>query len=306
MKEYIGKVLLDYEYYTGKDIYSDGEIEDELLDIVKNSTTDEFNNIIMQKKKWPILYHLSNIRENIIEWIPFTKDDRVLEVGSGCGAITGVVAKKAKHVTCIELSKKRSMINAYRNKDKENIEIRVGNFEDIKISDKYDYITLIGVFEYAQSYINQEEPYECLLKQLYEKLDSKGKLIIAIENKMGMKYWAGCKEDHVDMLFEGLEDYSNTKRVKTFTKNEIENMLKKLDIKDYSFYYPYPDYKFPNTIYSDDYLPNEGELTDNMRNFDMDRIKLFDESKVYDMIIRNQLFPIYSNSYLIIVEKGNN
>ena len=35
-KEKIGKVTLDYEFYAGTDLYSDGTVEDELLDIVKN------------------------------------------------------------------------------------------------------------------------------------------------------------------------------------------------------------------------------------------------------------------------------
>ena len=32
----IGKVKLNLEYYEGQDLYSDGDIEDEILEIVKN------------------------------------------------------------------------------------------------------------------------------------------------------------------------------------------------------------------------------------------------------------------------------
>ena len=60
-----------------------------------------------------------------------TSGDKVLEVGSGCGAITGALARKAGSVTCVDLSKKRSMINAYRHSDYDNITIHVGNFPDI-------------------------------------------------------------------------------------------------------------------------------------------------------------------------------
>ena len=58
----------------------------------------------------------------------------MLEIGSGCGAITGILAKKAGEVTCIELSKMRSTINAFRNRDWENVRILVGNFQDIEES----------------------------------------------------------------------------------------------------------------------------------------------------------------------------
>ena len=64
---------------------------------------------------------------------------KVLEIGSGCGAITDKLSEKAGKVTCVDLSAKRSMINAYRNQDRDNIEIYVGNFNDIEPSLDCDY-----------------------------------------------------------------------------------------------------------------------------------------------------------------------
>ena len=58
------------------------------------------------------------------------------------------------------------------------------------------------------------------------------------------------------------------------------------------------------SIYSDDYMPREGELNNNMRNFDTDRIILFDETKVYNVLIKNNMFDIYSNSYLVVLQNG--
>ena len=52
------------------------------------------------------------------------------------------------------------------------------------------------------------------------------------------------------------------------------------------------------TLYSDRYLPKVGELSNNLRNFDRDRMLLFDEKKVFDMLIREGLFGQYSNCLL--------
>lgn len=302
MKESIGNVILNYDYYTGNDEYSDGIAEDELLEIVKEHDPKEFNDIINKKCKWPILYHLSKERENILEWYPFHKDDKILEIGSGCGAITGMLARKSEHVTCIELSKKRSLINAYRNKT-EKFEIIVGNFQDIepKLEDKFDVITLIGVLEYAGYYIESDSPYVKFLELMKKHLKPNGKIIIAIENKFGLKYWAGCKEDHVSSYYEGIEGYPNTKSIKTFSKNGLEKLITKAQLKVDDFYYPYPDYKLPVKIYSDEYLPKSGELTNNIRNFDNNRIVSFDEAKAFDNIIKESLFPLFSNSYLVVI-----
>lgn len=151
MGEKIGKVFLDTTYYPGKDLYSDGAIEDEMLSIARDYAPEEFNRVIAERESWPILYHFSHIRENILSWVPFKGDEKVLEVGAGCGAVTGALCRNAGEVTSIDLSMKRSRINAYRHRNQENLKILVGNFQEIEknLTEKYDYITLIGVFEYG-------------------------------------------------------------------------------------------------------------------------------------------------------------
>ena len=179
----------------------------------------------------------------------------------------------------------------------------MGNFKDIEpeLPVNYDYIILIGVFEYGQSYMGTDTPYEDFMAILKKHLSPNGKMIIAIENKFGLKYWAGCKEDHLGTYFSGIEDYPNGGSVRTFTRKGLETIMEANQINNYQFYYPYPDYKFMSAIYSDSYLPKVGELTTNARNFDRERMQLFDEKNVFDTIIREDLFPLYSNSYLVVI-----
>ncbi len=304
--EYIGKVALDCSKYPGKDFYSDGAVESELLDIVKDLSPVEYERVIGEKKNWPILYHLSPLRENIVEWIPMDKDAKVLEVGSGCGAITGALSRKAGSVTCVELSKRRSMINAYRHSECDNITIHVGNFKDIepKLPTDFDYICLIGVFEYGQSYIGGNTPFEDFLKILLPHMKESGRLIIAIENKYGLKYFAGCREDHLGTYFSGIENYADGGGVRTFSRKGLERIFGNCGVEECHFYYPYPDYKFMTTLYSDDYLPGKGELCDNMRNFDRDRMVLFDEKNAYDGLLEDGLFPVFANSYVAVIGSG--
>lgn len=304
--EKIGKVTIEDACYSGRDLYSDGEIEDELLEIVKNCESSSYEKVIEERQNWAVLYHLSGNRANIIDWMENDKTASVLEVGAGCGAITGKLAEKFGKVTCIELSKKRSLINAYRNREKNNIEIRLGNYKDISksLTETYDMITLIGVFEYAIGYMGTKNPYEDFLCSLKGHLKPGGKILIAIENKFGLKYWAGCVEDHRQALYEGLEGYWNTKNVRTFTKHGLEEIIERCGCIAERFYYPYPDYKFPVSIYSDEYLPKIGELNNNFNNFDAERLVTFDEAKVFDTIIEENQFPNYSNSFLVVVREG--
>ena len=303
MLDEIGKVKLDYSKYPGEDFYCDGTVEDEMLDIVKNYSSVEYAKVIEERRSWPILYHLSALRENIVDWIPMKKTDKVLEVGSGCGAITGTLARKAGSVTCVDLSKKRSFINAYRHSECDNVTIHVGNFKDIEpeLPKDYDYICLIGVFEYGQGYIGGQTPYQDFLNILLPHLAKGGRLIIAIENKYGLKYFAGCKEDHLGTWFSGIENYVDGGGVRTFSRRGLERIFRSCGVQEYHFYYPYPDYKFMTALYSDAYLPGKGELTNNLRNFDRDRMLLFDEKNAFDGIAEDGLFPVFSNSYIAVI-----
>jgi len=303
MTEQIGKITLDYSHYPGEDFYCDGAVEDELLDIVKNYSKVEYQQIIEERAQWPILYHLSTQRENIVDWVPFTKNDKVLEIGSGCGAITGALSRKAGSVTCVELSKKRSMINAYRNMECENVTIHVGNFKDIEptLPNDFDYICLIGVFEYGQSYMGTDTPYEDFLKIIKKHLGENGRILIAIENKLGMKYFAGCREDHLGSYFSGIENYADGGGVRTFSRRGLEKIFRNCGVEQYQFYYPYPDYKLMTTLYSDVYLPGKGELCNNIRNFDRDRMLLFNEKNAFDGVVEDGYFSVFSNSYMAVI-----
>ena len=238
LPEKIGHVRLDYSYYPGEDLYSDGSIEDELLSIVKEASRVEYQRIIEERGSWPILYHLSPLRANIVDWLPIDKSHKVLEIGSGCGAITDKLSEKAGEVTCVDLSAKRSHINAYRNQDRDNITIHVGNFNDIEpeLPKDYDYVCLIGVFEYGQSYIPTEMPYEDFLSIMMKHVKDNGRLVIAIENRLGLKYFAGCKEDHLGTWFSGLEGYPEGGSARTFSRPALERIMKNCGIKEYSFY----------------------------------------------------------------------
>lgn len=298
----IGKIKLDLTHYPGEDYYCDGAEEDELLDIVKNYAAVEYQRVIEERRSWPLLYHLSPLRENIVEWIPM-EGKKVLEVGSGCGAITGALARKAAQVVGVDLSKKRSLINAHRHSDCDNVTIHVGNFRDLEpvLASDFDYILLIGVFEYGQSFMGTEKPFEEFLQIVMKHLAKDGRVVIAIENKYGLKYFAGCKEDHLGTWFSGIENYAQGGGVRTFSRQGLEKIFAACGVKEYSFYYPYPDYKFMITLYSDGHLPGKGELSNNLRNYDRDRMDLFDEKYAFDGITQDNLFSVFTNSYEVII-----
>ena len=91
--------------------------------------------------------------------------------------------------------------------------------------------------------------------------------------------------------------------MRTFSCNGLKKIFKACGVEEYHFYYPYPDYKLPTTLYSEEYQPSKGELYNNMRNFDRDRMLLFDEKEAFDGIAEDDLFSVFSNSFLVVLGK---
>ena len=70
--------ILNLEYYTQKDLYSDGDIEEQMLKMAKEGVTCE--ELSSEQVSFPVIYHFSDLRANILNWYPIKKSDSVLAV----------------------------------------------------------------------------------------------------------------------------------------------------------------------------------------------------------------------------------
>lgn len=288
---------LDLTKYEGQDIYSDGDVEDDLFHLVRSEKPVE--EILACDDRWAIFYHLTPMRRNLLEWYPFDRNSSLLEIGSGCGGMTGVFLDKVKMVQCVELSKRRASIAACRYHTYENLNIKIGNLNDMQFPERFEYVTLIGVLEYAGKFTKGENPYVDFLKQCKSYLKESGTLVIAIENRYGLKYWSGAVEDHTGRLFDGIEGYKDNPGVRTFGKAELEKMLHGIGFDRLEWYYPLPDYKIPEAVFSDQYLPTPADLASTSPSYSSERFSFFDESAAAQGLLENDCFGFFANSFLV-------
>jgi len=298
------KPQFNLKSYKNEDFYSEGEIEDLIIKIIAENKPEDYGEAVFQNFNWSTYYHLSPVRKNIVNWYKFKPDSSVLEIGCGMGAITGVLCDECRDVTAVELSRKRATATLLRCREKENLEIIVGNLNDIVFDKKFDYITLIGVLEYQDSYTETPNPYRDFLINIKRLLKPDGKLLIAIENQYGLKYWCGTPEDHVGIPFESINQYRDVdKGVRTFSKKSLETLIKESGFAHTYFYYPLPDYKLPVIIYSQDVLPSrqDAENVENMRvNYSAGKSTVVaDEKSLYADIVENGVFEFFANSFLV-------
>lgn len=295
------KPVFNLKWYKDEDLYSDGDIEDVIIKVIAEHEPEKYGEAILENMSWPTYYHLTHLRRNILNWYPFEKESSVLEIGCGMGAITNMLCEKCHDVTAVELSKRRATATLLRCRERENLEIIVGNLNDIQFEKKFDYITLIGVLEYQGTYTDTDNPYLDFLMEIKKLLKPNGKLFVGIENKYGLKYWCGAREDHTGFPFEGMNQYTLThKKIRTFSRKEMEELIRDSGFQHSYFYYPMPDYKLPTVLYSQEVLPTNEHLHGMQPYYIPDRSTLVAlERDIYKDLVENGVFEFFANSFLV-------
>lgn len=276
----------------------DAEVLKELYETIKQNSKADYAGIIEQRASYPYLYHLSQIRENLVSFLPFDKDMRVLECNPECGALTGKLLAMTGGVTVLaesELQEKILRERFMEPQEREKLDIR----RLLPEHGRFDAILIAGHFY----------RWEKQLPVLRELLAPGGKLYVADANRIGLKYLAGCQEEYFGGYFTGIDGYPDAAAVgrsgRSYSRAEYTGLLQAAGFGGLTFYYPYPDHKFPSVIYSDEWLPQKGELAEGRSNYDRDRVACFNERVMFDSLLEEGVFQTFSNSFLIeAVQEG--
>lgn len=106
---------------------TDADILTELYEVIKQNKREEYAAVIEKRAAYPYLYHLSQIRENLIGFLPLGRGMRVLECNPECGALTGKLLAMAGGVTALAESELQEKILRERFKEpqeREKLDIR--------------------------------------------------------------------------------------------------------------------------------------------------------------------------------------
>lgn len=289
--------------------YSDGdEVESRIQRIISEATdvTTGSQEIFDKISDWSTLYHFSHKRLNLLRPIESLLKGDILEMGSGCGIITRYLGELGGNIVALEGSLRRASITASRCRGLNNVQVICDNIQSLKVDKKFDVITLIGVLEYSPTFIKDLDPVGCILKKALSLLKPNGILLIAIENQLGLKYFAGAPEDHIGLPYFGVNDLYEKNSVITFGKKELTCELVRCGFTNQIFYYPFPDYKLPEVIIPD-YALQERSL--NLTSFILSHtsyiqahhyIRAFNEECALSPILRNGLLGDLANSFLVV------
>lgn len=235
--------------------YSDGDdFERELFDFINSSQDKSLFSyeLIKAIKNWPSFCHLSPVRTNLLRPVSEILKGRILEMGAGCGIITRYLGETGGEVVALEASLQRARIIRARTADLQNVNVVCDRIETFNTSNKFDIVTMIGVLQYSRLFTKLGKNAELkILQAAIEQLSADGILIVAIQNKLGLKYFSGYPEANTGIPFFGIENHYHDKSIIRFDRQEIQSILNSLGLRYQKILYPFPDYHMPKTILSE-------------------------------------------------------
>lgn len=290
--------------------YSDGRDNERYLHDVFDAATDlsttsrELETAI---KDWPTEYHLSRKRAQLLNGLHYDADSAVLEVGCGCGAITRFLGETFAEVVSVEGSANRAALARKRCRELDNVTIIAAPFQAIRFRRKFDIVFCIGVFEYSSSFVDAADPYTAIIDYFADVLTDDGVLVLAIENRFGLKYFASASEDHTKTRYDGIEGYRRSpEKARTFGYTELQRMLSsRFPATEYVL--PLPDYKVPDGVLAERLFAriDAAPLLAGFRSRDYLRpySPTFDERLCWQGLAANGQVAFFANSFLIVAAK---
>lgn len=296
--------FINMKYYNEDNDFRDiiyANSEETIKKYITDYSSNEYNKIFENDNRTIIYETFSEDRNNIFKCYNFDSDSTILEIGSNYGENTGYLASKCKKITAVEFSQKKAKLISLRHKNIENLEIICGNLKDIESEEKYDYIVALGIIEFYKQ-LGFCTPNE-LLDNLKCKLKPNGKILLAIDNKFGIKYLVGAKKYDGDYCFSNFIENSY---MNLFGKKELDDIVKNSNFENITFLYPFPNWKITNVIYSDKYIPSKNSHKFRYGLYYCDTDEIFaSEFDIIGEAIKNDNFNFFVNSFFVELTNSN-
>ena len=180
-----------------------------------------------------------------------------LDYGSGWGNLTRAISFLGGTVVSMDMTYESLVFSKQYSSSPREIYIRGGQHYPLPYNDnRFDNVFLNGVLEWLpEGFMLEKNPREVqklFVREFLRVLKPGGRLVIGIENRHGIYYWLGKKEDHTNLRFGALlprslaDLYSRLVRKKpyrtyTYTMSGYLRLLRKFE--DVKFFVPLPRYR---------------------------------------------------------------
>ncbi|MEK3682272.1 adenylyltransferase/cytidyltransferase family protein [Paenibacillus sp. FSL R10-2736] len=276
------------------------EIDADIGAYINSRTDKNFIDVIRKDKRLEIARYLSDIPNGLFAWYPFESTSKVLVIGGFFGAFLTSICRRCENTVIVEKDGYRAHFLKKRMNNVKNLSVINSDvIQYRKESDQvFDYI--IWAIDEGNDSLSEKD-YEINFSAMKSLLAPKGKILAVIPNRMGIRFLCGERDIQSGLPFEGITDnHFSTYR---FSRNELLNFLENMQFDSIKLYYPFPDYRNPQLIYTDDNPPAE-DITERLKVYlSKNNERLLSEKNLYSILAQNNVLTSFSNYF--IAECGN-
>jgi len=215
----------------------------------------------------PWLYRIvtSPARSLFFRQFPPTTDSKVLDLGAGWGQMALALARENRvEVTALEPTPERlAFIRAAATQEQlaGRMHFIQADFLEVEFEPSFDLISCIGVLEWVPKFQagNPRQVQLDFLRRMKSALRPGGKCCVGIENRLGLKYFLGGRDDHTSQHNVSVFDAALASakhrtatgeelRVFTYSHAEYLDLFQAAGFTRVETHCAFPDYKLPELI----------------------------------------------------------
>lgn len=187
-----------------------------------------------------------------------------LDIGAGWGQVCRALATQRTVVALEPVAERLSFIRAAARQDgvADRLACIGADYFEVRFETRFNTICAIGVLEWVGAFQDKTDPRErqrAFLAKTRRELAPGGSLIVGIENRLGLKYLLGCPDDHLgvphiaclpaDRAGIRWREHANQRLASfTYSRVEMEELLRVAGFTQVEFFAAFPDYKLPRLI----------------------------------------------------------
>ncbi len=211
---------------------------------------------------------VSYIKENLINWYPFSTNSDILEITTNA-EIKLTEYLKSKTYNVIRLIAEKEMLRR----------------SDIG---KFNYVIIHNIDVINKSEITLEQ----ILEFAKEHQKENGTILISIKNSLGV--------ENLNCSFSNQEQSNEEKNM--YLKSEVLELIDQIfENYHYKFYYPLPNEDYPNVFFTDKHLPSQEGILRDMTLYKPHTVVKDDEREIFRKLLKEDqnLFGIFANTFLV-------
>lgn len=240
-------------------------------------------NFIIDKNIINAIVNKSNIEENSL----------VIEIGPGSGALTEILATRAKNIICYEIDETLKPILSSNLKEHKNIKIIYGDFLKRNVNEDIKNI------EYKNIYVIANLPYYIttpIILKIIEDDIKVDKMVVMVQKEVGNRFNAKPGTKDYNSLTIYMNYYFEMKKLMDVSRNvfmpkpNVDSVI--IELKRRETFLNVTDKPFFFKLIRNSFQQRRKTIRNNLKNYDLNKIEKILLKHGFDLNVRAEMLPI--------------